>query len=91
MTVERLAVLRTPVPDARPRRGYPRHLRKRYCGRDFTEAELEAIRQQIAQSAAFTRADLSRLTCRQLSWFKLDGGLKETSCRVAMLRMQEMA
>lgn len=24
-----------------------------------------------------------------LSWYKADGGLKEMSCRVAMLRMQE--
>ena len=62
---------------------------KRYCGRDFTDAEIETIRQQIAQSPTLTRADLSRLTCRQLGWFKPDGGLKEMSCRVAMLRMQD--
>jgi hypothetical protein len=62
---------------------------KRYCGHDFTDAELDAIRQLIAQSPTRTRADLSRLTCRQLGWFKPDGGLKEMSCRVAMLRMQD--
>ncbi|MCP4866667.1 MAG: DUF4338 domain-containing protein, partial [Alteromonas sp.] len=27
------------------------------------------------------------LTCQALAWFKADGGLKEMSCRVAMLRM----
>jgi hypothetical protein len=36
-----------------------------------------------------TRADLSRLACRALHWLRHDGGLKEMSCRVAMLRMQE--
>lgn len=62
---------------------------KRYCGRDFTEPELELIGQLIAEDATRTRADLSRLTCQQLHWYKADGGLKEMSCRVAMLRMHE--
>ncbi len=74
---------------ARGPAGPLRRLMKRYCGRDFTDAEIETIRQQIAQSPTLTRADLSRLTCRQLGWFKPDGGLKEMSCRVAMLRMQD--
>lgn len=62
---------------------------RRYCGRDFSEQELELIRRLIAQDPTRTRADLSRLTCRALHWYKPDGGLKEMSCRVAMLRMQE--
>ncbi len=59
----------------------------RYCGRDFTDQELEQIRGLIKEDANRTRADLSRLTCQALSWFKADGGLKEMSCRVAMIRM----
>ena len=35
-----------------------------------------------------SRAELSRQTCRLLAWHKPDGGLKEMSARVAMLRMQ---
>jgi len=62
---------------------------KRYCGRDFTELELDQIRTLIAEDPTRTRADLSRLTCQALAWFKADGGLKEMSCRVAMLRMAE--
>lgn len=61
----------------------------RYCGRDFTPQELKHIRKLIAEDARRTRAELSRLTCQMLGWFKPDGGLKAMSCRVAMLRMAE--
>ena len=62
---------------------------KRYCGRDFTEGELAKIRGLIAEDPNRSRSELSRLTCQALDWFKADGGLKEMSCRVAMLRMAE--
>jgi hypothetical protein len=61
----------------------------RYCGRNFTDQELDQIRALIAEDASRTRAELSRLTCRMLNWRKPDGGLKDMSCRVAMLRMAE--
>jgi len=60
----------------------------RYCGRDFHADEIERIRHLIAEDPARTRAELSRLTCRALAWYKADGGLKDMSARVAMLRMQ---
>ena len=59
----------------------------RYCGRDFADQELEQIRGLIKQDPTRSRAELSRLTCKVLTWYKADGGLKEMSCRVAMLRM----
>jgi hypothetical protein len=62
---------------------------KRYCGRDFSEPELTRIRALIAEDPTRTRADLSRLACQSLHWLKPDGGLKDMSCRVAMLRMQK--
>ena len=61
----------------------------RYCGRDFSKQELDLIRQLIYENPSATRAVLSRLTCQALDWYKIDGGLKEMSCRVAMLRMQD--
>ena len=61
----------------------------RYCGRDFSKQELVLIRQLISENPSATRAVLSRLTCQALHWYKIDGGLKEMSCRVAMLRMQD--
>ena len=60
----------------------------RYCGRDFHAEEIAQIRLLIAEDPARTRAQLSRLTCRMLAWYKADGGLKDMSARVAMLRMQ---
>jgi len=59
----------------------------RYCGREFAAEEIRRIRQLIAQSPFCRRAALSRLVCEHLDWRKPDGGLKEMSCRVAMLRM----
>jgi hypothetical protein len=61
----------------------------RYCGRDFHADEIALIRQLIAEDPTRTRAELSRLTCRALGWHRADGGLKDMSARVAMLRMQE--
>jgi hypothetical protein len=61
----------------------------RYCGRDFLAAEIELIRHLIAEDPARSRAELSRLTCRALEWLKADGGLKDMSARVAMLRMHD--
>ncbi|MCP4237918.1 MAG: DUF4338 domain-containing protein [Aestuariibacter sp.] len=62
---------------------------KRYSGRVFSERELVSIRELIARHPGSSRAELSRLTCKAVQWFKVNGGLKEMSCRVAMLRMQE--
>jgi len=61
----------------------------RYCGRDFSESELTQIRRLITDNPGSRRAELSRMTCRTLEWYKPDGGLKDMSARVAMLRMQE--
>ena len=61
----------------------------RYCGRQFTCSELDGIRQLIADHPTATRAGLSRLVCERLGWRRDDGRLKDMSCRVAMLRMQD--
>lgn len=61
----------------------------RYCGRDFSEREIKRIRDLIAEDKKRSRAELSRLTCQELNWIKPDGGLKDMSARVAMLRMHE--
>jgi hypothetical protein len=61
----------------------------RYCGREFSAADLCSIRELIVQRPTATRALLSRLVCEQLGWRRGDGRLKDMSCRVAMLRMQD--
>lgn len=62
---------------------------RRYCGRDFSDEEQEQIRELIKNNPELKRTALSREICRMFSWYKADGGLKQMSCRVAMLRMQE--
>ena len=61
----------------------------RYCGREFSDQELSQIRRLIAEHPTCNRSQLSRMTCQVLQWHKADGGLKEMSARVAMLRMQD--
>ena len=61
----------------------------RYCGRNFNKNEIHQIRQLIDNNPDFHRAELSRQVCRILQWLKPDGGLKDMSCRVAMLRMHQ--
>jgi hypothetical protein len=60
----------------------------RYCGREFTDEELRIIARLIEQAPQLKRAPLSRLVCQRLDWVRLDGSLKDMTCRVAMLRMQ---
>ena len=59
----------------------------RYCGRDFGDDEIARIR-GLAAEPGTTRRAISLRVCAELGWRKPDGGLKEMSCRVALLRMQ---
>ena len=61
----------------------------RYCGRNFTSKELDRIRSLIKDNPGFNRMRISKEICRMFQWLKPDGKLKDMSCRVAMLRMQE--
>lgn len=59
----------------------------KYCGRVFDEDELTCIR-RLAAEPGTTRRAISLRVCEEFGWRKPDGGLKEMSCRVALLRMQ---
>jgi hypothetical protein len=59
----------------------------RYCGREFTVAEIDLIR-ELLSTPKMNRARLSREVCERLAWRRENGGLKDMSCRVALLRMQ---
>lgn len=61
----------------------------RYSGRNFRPADLDIIRRLIADHPKASRAALSRLVCEHFDWRRANGQLKDMSCRVAMLRMQE--
>ena len=58
-----------------------------YCGRVFNPADIDRIRAIISDDPLINRAQISRKVCEVLQWYKRDGGLKEMSCRVALLRM----
>jgi hypothetical protein len=62
---------------------------RNYSGRFFSSEEVQQLRDLLAASPHASRVAISREVCRLLDWRKPDGGLKEMSCRVALLRMQE--
>jgi hypothetical protein len=57
-----------------------------YCGRTFSTVDVELIRGLIAEG--LNRTHLSQVFCKTTGWKKPDGGLKEMSCRVALLKME---
>ena len=59
----------------------------RYCGRLFSEQEMQLIRTIIAEDPSRHRFALSKVVCERLDWRRANGQLKDMSCRVAMLRM----
>lgn len=61
---------------------------KKYSGKWFSPNDIEQIKQTISNNPQASRALLSRLVCQEFNWKKIDGNLKEMSCRVAMLSME---
>jgi len=59
----------------------------KYCGREFGDDEIACIR-RLAAEPGTNRRVISLRVCEEIDWRKPDGGLKEMSCRVALLRMQ---
>jgi hypothetical protein len=60
----------------------------RYCGRQFSANEIEAIRDIIRSEPKLSRYRISIGVCEKFNWRRPDGKLKDMSCRVALLRMQ---
>ena len=61
---------------------------RRYCGRDFSEADLAHLQELLRRQPAMNRNQLSRQVCRDFGWINSGGQLKQMSCRVALLRME---
>lgn len=59
----------------------------RYCGREFSEAEMEVIRTLAATLP--TRRAIADAVCDALGWCRHDGRRKDMSARVALLRMAD--
>jgi hypothetical protein len=62
---------------------------RRYCGREFSPAELDHIRQMLQLRPMLGRVALSRRICQDFGWLNVLGQPKEMSCRVALLRMEK--
>ncbi len=59
---------------------------RRYCGREFSAAELDHIRALLELRPALGRVVLSRRICQDLGWLNVLGQPKAMSCRVALFR-----
>ena len=59
------------------------------CGRSFSGADVAAIREFIARSPSASRREIATWTCEAFRWVRPNGQLKEMSCRVALLRLEE--
>ena len=59
-----------------------------YCGREFGDADIQAIKRLMEQNPSLKRTPLSRKLCELFDWTKPNGELKDMTCRVALLRMQ---
>jgi Domain of unknown function (DUF4338) len=57
----------------------------RYCGRDFSPADIEAITGLAATLP--TRASIAEATCQALDWRRPDGQARAMSARVALNKM----
>jgi hypothetical protein len=60
------------------------------CGRSFSAAEVAAIQEFIAQNPSTSRREIATWTCEVLRWVRPNGQLKEMSCRVALLRLENL-
>jgi hypothetical protein len=58
-----------------------------YCGREFGDADVQAIKRLMEQDPSLKRTPLSRKLCELFEWTKPNGELKDMTCRVALLRM----
>jgi hypothetical protein len=59
-----------------------------YCGREFTQDDVQTIKQLMEQDPSLKRTPLSRKICELFNWTKPNGESKDMTCRVALLRMQ---
>ena len=64
-------------------------MKNTYCGRVFSPADLELIRDIIVSRESHpNRAAIARAVCERLTWIRLDGQPKLMSARLALLRME---
>lgn len=65
---------------------FPRNI----CGRSVTWNDVQMIRQLIRENPVILRTEISRKVCLAWNWVKPDGGLKDMSCRVLLLKLHRV-
>ena len=59
-----------------------------FCGRTFSGAELELMRQTAREFSALGVTEIARTLCELLEWTRPNGGLKNHECRQLLERLQ---
>ena len=62
---------------------------KKFSGKWFSPDDLTKINEMIATTPDAKRTALSRMVCETFGWYKINGGLKEMSCRKLAARLPE--
>ncbi len=58
-----------------------------YCGKTWSDDDIERIRSLISAAPQARRAELARQVCATFDWKRVNGQPNLMSCRVAMIRM----
>ena len=60
----------------------------KFCGRAFTEAELECIRSIVAEDTSGVRTSIAGVVCEQLGWYRADGTPKSANMSQVLNAME---
>jgi len=60
----------------------------KYCGREFTESEIESIGAIIGEDTTRNRTAIARIACEQLQWYRPDGTPKTASMSQVLVKME---
>jgi len=60
----------------------------KYCGRVFTESEIESIGAIIGEDTTRNRTAIARIACEQLQWYRPDGTPKTASMSQVLVKME---
>ncbi|MFQ5750481.1 MAG: Druantia anti-phage system protein DruA [bacterium] len=59
------------------------------CGRDFSNSDLEIIKETISMNPCRSRRKLSFIIAERLNWRQPNGNFKDRVCRDVLLRLQK--
>jgi hypothetical protein len=59
-------------------------------GRMFSNDDILWLKTTISNQIDICRENLARSFCQHAGWYKPDGGLKDMSCKMALLKLQKM-